>query len=144
MVMMTLAIVGVREIDLMTAKLAALDALGDLDFPFAREERDGAHLAQVHADGIVGLVERARRQSSSSSSALPPCDRAASLRVGLLGVDDLDAALPNVLKRSSNSSDEVISAAELIDLVVEEIPLLLADGDELLDLVVFFFSVDRQ
>ena len=34
--------------------LSPLDTLGDLDFAFAGEKRDGAHLAQVHADGIVG------------------------------------------------------------------------------------------
>src|SRR5262245_53144942 len=43
-------------------QLAALDAPRDLDFAFAREERHGAHLAHVHADRIVGLVERAGRQ----------------------------------------------------------------------------------
>ena len=36
--------------------LAALDALGQLDFAFAREQRHGAHLAQIHAHRIVGLV----------------------------------------------------------------------------------------
>jgi hypothetical protein len=43
-------------------ELAALDALGDLDLAFAREQRDGAHLAEVHPDRIVRLVERAGRQ----------------------------------------------------------------------------------
>ena len=36
--------------------LAAFVALGELDFAFAGEQRHGAHLAQVHADGIVGFV----------------------------------------------------------------------------------------
>ena len=35
--------------------LALLDALGDLDLALAREERDAAHLAQVHADRVVRL-----------------------------------------------------------------------------------------
>src|SRR5689334_19717876 len=35
-------------------KLPALDALGDLDFAFTREQRHRAHLAQIHADGVVG------------------------------------------------------------------------------------------
>src|SRR5439155_25763323 len=42
--------------------LAALDALGDLDFAFPREQRYRAHLAQIHADGIVGLLTNAWRQ----------------------------------------------------------------------------------
>src|SRR6185437_6970985 len=41
------------------AELSALDALCDLDFAFAGEQGHGAHLAQVHADGIVGLFQRA-------------------------------------------------------------------------------------
>ena len=43
-------------------ELAALDALGDGDFAFAREQRNGAHFAQVHANGIVGFFERAGSQ----------------------------------------------------------------------------------
>ena len=42
------------------AQLAALDALGDFHFAFAGEQRNGAHLAQVHANGVVGLLESAR------------------------------------------------------------------------------------
>jgi hypothetical protein len=36
---------------------AFLDALGDLDFAFAGEELDGAHLAHVHADRVGGAAE---------------------------------------------------------------------------------------
>ena len=35
---------------------AGLDALGDRDFALARQQFDGAHLAQIHADGIVGAL----------------------------------------------------------------------------------------
>src|SRR6202023_3664447 len=35
---------------------AGLDALGNGDFAFARQQLDGAHLAQIHADGIVGAL----------------------------------------------------------------------------------------
>src|SRR5580700_1920388 len=41
------------------AQLAALDALGDFYFAFARKQGNGSHLAQIHADGIVGLFESA-------------------------------------------------------------------------------------
>ena len=44
------------------AQLATLDALGDFNFAFAGKQRNGAHLAQVHADGIVGFFQRARRE----------------------------------------------------------------------------------
>ena len=40
------------------AFFAALDALGDLHLALARQQRNGAHLAQVHADGIVGFVAK--------------------------------------------------------------------------------------
>ena len=40
---------------------ALLDALGDLDFALAGEQRDAAHLAQVHADRVVALVVARRR-----------------------------------------------------------------------------------
>jgi hypothetical protein len=33
--------------------------MGERDFAFAGEQRDGAHLAEVHADGVVGLLEHA-------------------------------------------------------------------------------------
>ncbi len=36
--------------------LSTLIALGQLDFALAREQRDGAHLAQVHTNGVVGLI----------------------------------------------------------------------------------------
>ena len=39
-------------------QLAALDALGDGHFAFARQQRNGAHLAQVHAHGVVRLFQR--------------------------------------------------------------------------------------
>jgi hypothetical protein len=98
----------VREIDLMTDELAALDALGDLDLALAGEQRHRAHLAQVHADRVVGLVERARREveldllaglARSSLSSRYFCSESTTSM----------PALPNVLKRSSSSSDEVMS-----------------------------------
>ncbi len=44
------------------AELAALDALGDFYFAFAGEQGNGAHLAEVHADGVVGLLEGSGRE----------------------------------------------------------------------------------
>ena len=38
-------------------ELAALDALGDSDFALARQQRHGAHLAQIHAHGIVRFFQ---------------------------------------------------------------------------------------
>ena len=44
------------------AHLAALDTLGNLHFAFARQQRHGAHLAQIHAHGVVGLFQGSRGQ----------------------------------------------------------------------------------
>ena len=47
-------VVGERLVDL---GLALLDALGDAHLALAVEELDGAHLAQVHAHRVVGLLD---------------------------------------------------------------------------------------
>ena len=47
---------GERESALRTPHWPRSIALGQLDFAFPREQGDGAHLAQVHAHRIVGLV----------------------------------------------------------------------------------------
>ena len=94
--MTALMIAGMREIDLMTDELAALDALGDRHLALAGEQRHGAHLAQVHADGVVGLVERARREVELHAvfgpAALAALHRVA-LAVPLFGVDQVDAGV---------------------------------------------------
>ena len=47
-------VVGEGLVDL---GLALLDALGDADLALAVEQLDRAHLAQVHAHGVVGLLD---------------------------------------------------------------------------------------
>src|SRR5437763_1025927 len=42
------------------AVLSTLNSLGDFDFALASEQRNRTHLAQVHADGVVGFFEGAR------------------------------------------------------------------------------------
>ncbi len=42
------------------ANLSALNALGNFHFAFAGEQRDRAHLAQVHTHRVVGFFQRAR------------------------------------------------------------------------------------
>ena len=121
-------------------ELAALDAAGDLDLALAGEQRHGAHLAQVHADRVVGLVERARREVELEllGAFRGPVDRLDVVaQVFLIGVDDLDAG-------AAEDAEELVELVgrrdvgrqQLVDLVVEEVALLLADVDELPDLVV--------
>ena len=52
------------------AQLAALDALGDFDFAFASEQRDGAHFAQYMRTGSLVFSSVPGVRSSSTSSSL--------------------------------------------------------------------------
>ena len=84
---------------------AGLDALGDGDFALARQELDRAHLAQVHAHGIVGALARLGAAGGDRGRAGRLDDLAALalllLRLGgllfrllrVLAVDDVDAHL---------------------------------------------------
>ena len=109
-------------------ELAALDALGDRHFALAREQRHGAHLAQVHADRVVGLVERARREVELGPVLGAVAIEVLVAAVRLVGVDDLDAGaaerveqVVEVLGRGD------LRREQLVDLVVEQVALLLAD-----------------
>ena len=42
------------------AQLPALNALGNFHFAFTREQRNRAHFAKIHADGVIGFFQRAR------------------------------------------------------------------------------------
>jgi hypothetical protein len=130
---------GVREIDLMTASLPCSMRFANRDLALAGEQRHRAHLAQVHADGIVRLVERAGREIEIhlvSALALQLL-----VAIGLFRVDDLDAGasegaeqIVQLLRRGD------VGRQQLVHLVVEEVALLLADGDELSNLVVLLFN----
>ena len=123
-------------------ELAPLDALGDRHLALAGEQRHRAHLAQVHADRVVGLVERARRQVELELLA-PSAVRSKRLLVPelLVRVEHLDAGaaerveqVVQLLRRGD------FGRQQLVDLVVEEVALLLADVDELPYLVVLVFN----
>ena len=127
-------------------ELAALDAPRDFDFAFAREQGHGAHLAQVHAHRIVGLVQRARREVElhllgAFGGPVDGLDVVA--QVFLVGVDDFDAGAAERVEQVV----ELVGRGDfrrehLVHFVVEKVALLLADADELPDLVVSF--LDRE
>ena len=50
-------VVGQAEMAWIMCLQAVLDALGDLDFAFARQQFDRAHLAHVHAHRVGGAAE---------------------------------------------------------------------------------------
>ena len=123
---------------LQNAQLAALDALGDFHFAFAREQRDRAHLAQVHADGVVGLFQRARREVEfdvlarfqlgielliEGAGHLRPFEHIDALRA------DGGQQVLEVVGRMQVVRDKVV------DLVVGEVSLFLTRIDQFFDVV---------
>ena len=127
------------------ADLSALDALGDFDLALAGEQRDGAHLAQIHADGVVGLFQGAGGEVEFDVLGL--------LRVGIelflggkLGVfQDVDAL-------GADHSEQVVEIVggvdvvgqEVIHLVVGEEAFFLAGIDQLLNIFVFIVESQEQ
>ena len=126
-------------------ELSALDAAGDFDLALAGEQRHRAHLAEVHADGIVGLVERTGREVELEllGALGGPVEAFFVPEILLIRVDDLDAG-------AAEGIEEVVELVrrgdfrrqQLVHLVVQEVALLLADRDELPHFVVSF--LDRQ
>ena len=144
--MIACAIVGVREIDLITASLPRSMRLAISTSPSRVSSGHRAHLAQVHADRVVGLVERAGRQIELELlRTLAGAVEQLVVAVRLLRVDDLDP-------RTAEGAEQVVELVrrrdvggeQLVDLVVEQVALFLADGDELPHFIVFFFDRQRR
>ena len=124
------------------AHLPALDALGDFDFALARQQRHGAHLAQVHAHRVVGLFQRAGRQVELDVFALfeleilVGAEFRAVQQVDALGADGRDQIV------------DVVGGGHLlrhhvVDVAVGQVALLFPGVDQVRD-VVFEFVVNRQ
>ena len=137
-------------------ELAALDALGDGDFAFARQQRDGAHLAQVHADGVVGLFQGARREIEVNFFAVEIFlglgvrvlgdfqGRARGLRRGGVFVD-VDAVALECGKEVVDFFRRVdFGRKDVVHFVVEQVAALLAHGNELAYRVVFFLKTQSH
>ena len=126
--------------------LALLDALGDLHLALAVEERDRAHLAQVHAHGVVGLLVGGETELGRLVFLLVELARAGlevvPVLVALGPVDDVDAEIrePEIDLVQLVREAHHLLGQHLVDLVVEEIALLLAQLDQLLDRAVLLFD----
>ena len=140
-----LATSGVREIDLMTASLprsmrraisTSPSRVSSGTVPISRRYMRTGSLVLSSAPGV----------RSSSSSSAPSAVRSIGFvvaQVFLVGVDDLDAgAAERVEQVVELVGRGDVRRQQLVDLVVEQVALLLADVDQLPDFVVFFF--DRQ
>src|SRR5579862_746932 len=120
--------------------LTAFNALGDFHFAFAREQGHGSHLAQIHADGIVGFF-----QSSGSEvefDVLPFfvifeffIESSSGRQFGAF--QDVDALRANRSQQIVEVFGTVhVMRYEVIDLVIREISLLFACIDQLFYVVV--------
>src|SRR5581483_5652673 len=102
---------------------AVFDLLGDFDFAFAAEERDRAHLAQIHAHRIAGLADEI------------PVHVAVDFLLFLF-------LLGKIFARAAEDRHHVVDLVRrdhfrrqhVVHVVVSEIALLLAQIDELLHL----------
>ena len=124
------------------AHLAALNALGDFDFAFAGKQRNGAHFAQIHANGVVGFFKRARRQVELDVFALFQFEIFVAWQIW--GVEQVDAL-------GADGCDQIVQVVgranlirqDVVDIAVGEIALFLADVDQAVN-IVFEFVVNRQ
>ena len=123
-------------------ELALLDALGDRHLALAGEQRHRAHLAQVHADRVVGLVECARRQVEFQLlAALGRTVEGLLVPESLVRVEHLDAGAAELVEQVVQFLGRGdFSRQQLVDFVVEKVALLLANVDELPYLVVLVFN----
>src|ERR1700722_10544137 len=129
------------------ADLTALDALGDFHFAFAREQRHGPHLTQIHADGVVGFF-----QSSGGEVEFDVLGAFFSILEFFIerGGGRRLRAFQNVDSLRTNRGQQIVQVVgtvhivrdQVIDLIVGEISLLFACVDQLL--YVFVFVVKSQ
>ncbi len=123
---------------LLQAALSALDAPGEFDLTLAREQRHGSHLAQVHADGVVGLLggvgARLKLRQFLGFLGL-----AVELELGFL--EDLHARAVEIGEKliQYGAAHDVVGQY-FVDLVVKEKALLLPGVDETLQTAVFLFD----
>ena len=121
--------------------LAVLDALGDLDLALAGEQRDRAHLAQVHADGVARCAStrtpRPRRPRSSSLLLLDRRGPSAAGRRCRGGASPAPSTTSMPCSPSARQPavdligrDHVLGHV-VVDLVVGDEALLLAELDQL-------------
>ena len=94
------------EIDLITASLPRSMRLAIATSP---SRRGRCPSPAVHADRVVGLVERAGSEIQLRLVARPFTIEVLVAAVRFVGINDLNACAPKALNRSSSSSDEVIS-----------------------------------
>src|SRR5579862_690602 len=139
--------------------LAALDALGDGHFALAGEQRNGAHLAQVHADRVVRFFKQPGREVEFDFVAA----RGSAIFLGLGGFGGLGVergarglgggrVFVNVDSVALESRKQVVDlfggvnfgGKVIVHFIVEQVTAVLAQVDELAYLIVLFFQCQCQ
>ncbi len=121
------------------AQLAALDALGDFYFAFARQQRHRPHLAQIHADRVVGFFQSAGREVELH--VLAGFDLFELLVAPHLG------SFEHVNTLRADGGQQVLEVVggmhvvwdQIVHLVVGEVALLFTHIDQFFDIVVLVF-----
>src|SRR5579885_90255 len=110
--------------------LPTLDALGQLDFALAGEQRHGAHLAQVHADGIVGFIAEILGEIEVAQ-LLAFLDFLVEFELGLL--ENFDAGAIELRQQIVEfAAAGIIFGEKLVDFVIENVALLFSGVHQLL------------
>ena len=127
---MRLAMVGVREIDLMTASLPRSMRLAMATSPSRVSSGTVPISRRYMRTGSLVLSSAPGVRSSSGPSSAPSRSKSFVAAVRLVGVDDLDAGaaerveqVVEVFRRGD------LRREHLVDLVVEEVALFLADAE---------------
>gem|GEM_PF-4425405 len=114
-------------------QLGGFDALGNFDFLFAGEQRDLAHLLEIHANGVVEDV-----MLGGAGLFLLGLLHTLLVVVDLVGLENLDF---EVLEDGEDVIDFLLVfdglGQRLVDVVEGEVALLLREADELADLFVY-------
>src|SRR6185437_4668692 len=113
---------------------AGLDALGDRDLALARQQLDRPHLAQIHAHGIVGAADIVVDVAARLALAVLGLTLGFGGILALFAFDNVDAELGEHRHRVLNLlRGHLILRQCGVQLVIGQIPALLAARDHLLD-----------
>ena len=116
--------------------LTALDALGEFDFAFAREQRHRSHFAQVHAHRIVGLVVEFLNEIEFAGF-FGFLNFFVELGFGFF--EDLDAGGVELGEQVVEfAAAGIVFGEQIVDFVIQHVALLLARAHELLHPSEFF------
>ena len=121
-------------------QLPALDALGDFHFAFAREQRHRPHLAQIHADGVVGFFQSAGSEVEFDVLA----DFSFFFELLIERGGGKFRSLQHIDSLRTNGGQQIVQVLgrmhvvrdKVVDLVIGQISLLFTCVDQLFDIVV--------